>query len=154
MIAVQDVPQVGVDDLLPHPVRPVVAGDNARLLLPDELLMLIRHSRSRNPPTSDTMRAAVVASVLAELRLRGRLTVARDRTGLVGVRSQEPTGEPFLDGVLVRIAARYYLAPGALASEFGNVTRWRLRARYYAGVGGGPGHVRLVPLDADLLAAP
>jgi hypothetical protein len=76
-----------------------------RLLLPDELLMLIRHSRSRNPPTSDTMRAAVVASVLAELRLRGRLTVARDRTGLVGVRSQEPTGEPFLDGVLVRIAA-------------------------------------------------
>jgi len=53
--------------------------------------------------------------------------------------------------VLLRIAARYYLAPGALASELGNVTRWRLRARYYAQVSGGPAHVRLVPLDAELL---
>lgn len=56
--------------------------------------------------------------------------------------------------VLLRIAARYYLAPGALASELGNVTRWPLRARYYSQVGGGPGHVRLVPLAAELMAAP
>src|SRR5262245_58722416 len=56
--------------------------------------------------------------------------------------------------VLLRIAARYYLAPGALASELGNVTRWLLRARYYAQVGGGAGHVRLVPLDAEVVTAP
>ena len=56
--------------------------------------------------------------------------------------------------VLLRIAARYYLAPGALASELGNVTRWPLRARYYAQVGGGPGHVRLVPQDAEVVPAP
>jgi len=56
--------------------------------------------------------------------------------------------------VLLRIAARYYLAPGALASEIGNVTRWTLRARYYAQVSGGPGHVRLVPLDAEVVARP
>jgi hypothetical protein len=55
--------------------------------------------------------------------------------------------------VLLRIAARY-LAPGALASELGNVTRWLLRARYYAQVGGGPGHVRLVPLNAEVIPAP
>jgi hypothetical protein len=56
--------------------------------------------------------------------------------------------------VLLRIAARYYLAPGALASELGNVTRWLLRVRYYAQVGGGPGHVRLVPLNAEVIPAP
>lgn len=56
--------------------------------------------------------------------------------------------------VLLRIAARYYLAPGALASELGNVTRWVLRARYYAGIGGGPGHLRLVPLDAEIVTTP
>ncbi len=56
--------------------------------------------------------------------------------------------------VLVRIALRYYLAPGALATELANVTRWSLRARYYAEVGGGPGHVRIVPFEADLVTAP
>ena len=56
--------------------------------------------------------------------------------------------------MLLRIAARYYLAPGALASELGNVTRWLLRARYYAQVGGGPGHLRIVPLDAEIVPAP
>jgi hypothetical protein len=56
--------------------------------------------------------------------------------------------------VLLRIAARYYLAPAALASEFANVTRWGLRARYYAQVDGGPGHMRLVPLDAEVVPAP
>jgi hypothetical protein len=53
--------------------------------------------------------------------------------------------------VLLRIAARYYLAPGALGSELRNVTRWGLRMWYYAGIGGGPGHVRLVPLDAEVV---
>ncbi len=56
--------------------------------------------------------------------------------------------------VLLRIALRYYLAPGALASELPNATRWPLRARYYAEVAGGPGHVRLVPLSAELLTRP
>lgn len=57
-------------------------------------------------------------------------------------------------GVLLRIAARYYLAPGALASEFANVRRWPLRARYYAQVDGGPAHVRLAPLDAEVVVSP
>jgi hypothetical protein len=56
--------------------------------------------------------------------------------------------------VLARIAARYYLAPRALASEFQNAARWSLRARYYAQVGGGPGHVRLVPLAAEVVRKP
>lgn len=56
--------------------------------------------------------------------------------------------------VLLRIAARYYLAPRALASELGNVARWPLRARYYSEVGGGPGHVRLVPLNAEVVTTP
>jgi hypothetical protein len=53
--------------------------------------------------------------------------------------------------VLAHIALRYYLAPRALSSELGNVSRWPLRARYYAQIGGGPGHVRLVPLDAEVV---
>jgi hypothetical protein len=53
--------------------------------------------------------------------------------------------------VLFHIAIRYYLAPGALASEFRNVARWLLRVRYYAQIGGGPGHVRLVPLSAEIV---
>ena len=56
--------------------------------------------------------------------------------------------------VLFRIATRYYLAPKALASELGNVMRWSLRARYYAQVEGGPAHVRLVPLAAELVPTP
>jgi Pyridoxamine 5'-phosphate oxidase len=56
--------------------------------------------------------------------------------------------------VLLRIAARYYLAPRALSSELRNVRRWPLRARYYAQVGGGPGHVRLVPLAAEIVPTP
>ncbi|HZR81996.1 MAG TPA: pyridoxamine 5'-phosphate oxidase family protein [Candidatus Binatia bacterium] len=53
--------------------------------------------------------------------------------------------------VLVRIALRFYLAPGALASELRNAGRWGLRARYYAEVKGGPGHIRLVVTGAELM---
>jgi hypothetical protein len=56
--------------------------------------------------------------------------------------------------VLFRIAMRYYLAPGALASEFRNAARWRLRARYYAQIEGGPGHVRLTPISAEVVSKP
>jgi hypothetical protein len=56
--------------------------------------------------------------------------------------------------VLLRIATRYYLAPRALASEFQNATRWLLRARYYSQIGGGPGHVRLAPLAAEVVSRP
>jgi hypothetical protein len=56
--------------------------------------------------------------------------------------------------VLLRIAAKYYLAPAALASELANATRWGLRARYYAQVAGGPGHLRIVPTGAEVLRRP
>jgi hypothetical protein len=81
---------------------------------------------------------------------------ARQRTGealRIRARATCHAGLPAW-AVLLRIAMRYYLAPGALASEFSNVTRWLLRTRYYAQVGGGPGHVCLVPLDAEVVPAP
>ncbi len=56
--------------------------------------------------------------------------------------------------VLLRIAAKYYIAPGGLASELANVSRWRLRAFYYAQVRGGAGHLRIVPTGAELLLRP
>jgi hypothetical protein len=56
--------------------------------------------------------------------------------------------------VLYRIAMRYYLAPQALTSELRNVTRWSLRARYYAQISGGAGHVRVVPVAAETLPKP
>lgn len=68
------------------------------------------------------------------LRLRGAATV---HTGLPSWR------------VLLRIAAKYYVAPGALATELANAAKWRLRTRYYAQ--GGVGYVRVVPRDAEVL---
>jgi predicted pyridoxine 5'-phosphate oxidase superfamily flavin-nucleotide-binding protein len=56
--------------------------------------------------------------------------------------------------ILLRIAAKYYIAPGGLASELANVSRWRLRALYYAQVRGGAGHLRIVPTGAELLRRP
>jgi hypothetical protein len=56
--------------------------------------------------------------------------------------------------ILVRIAVKYYVAPAALAVELRNVAKWGLRARYYAQVKGGPGHLRIVPAAAELLRRP
>lgn len=56
--------------------------------------------------------------------------------------------------VLLRIAAKYYLGPDALRTELANVTRWRLRLRYYAQAEGGAGHLRIVPTRTDLVRRP
>ena len=56
--------------------------------------------------------------------------------------------------VLARIAYKFYLSPAALAVELPNAARWRLRARYYAEVPGGAGHLRIVPSAAEILPRP
>jgi len=56
--------------------------------------------------------------------------------------------------VLLRIAAKYYLAPGALAVELRHAAQWGLRARYYAQVPGGAGYLRIVPTAAEILPQP
>lgn len=56
--------------------------------------------------------------------------------------------------VLARIAAKYYVAPGALAVELRNAGKWGLRARYYAQVPGGAGHLRVMPTAAEILQRP
>ncbi len=56
--------------------------------------------------------------------------------------------------VLLRIAAKYYLSPGALAVELRNAAKWGVRMRYYAGVSGGPGYIRVVPTAAAFLSPP
>ena len=71
------------------------------------------------------------------LRVRGTATV---HTGFPAWR------------VLLRIAAKYYVAPGALVTELANATRWRLRARYYAQ--GGVGYVRVVTREVEVLRRP
>jgi hypothetical protein len=73
------------------------------------------------------------------LRLRGLATI---RAGLPPWR------------VLLRIVAKYYAAPGGLAVELANVTKWGLRARYYAQVKGGAGYLHLVPTGAEILRRP
>lgn len=73
------------------------------------------------------------------LRLRGTATCHR---GLPAWR------------VLVRIAAKYYVSPGALSVELRNARRWHLRWRYYGQVKGGFGYVRIVPTTAELLRRP
>lgn len=56
--------------------------------------------------------------------------------------------------VLLRIAAKYYVAPSGLATELPNVTKWGLRARYYAQVKGGAGYLHLVPTGGEILHRP
>jgi len=73
------------------------------------------------------------------LRLRGTATI-------------QPGLPPWR--VLLRIAAKYYAAPGALAVELSNATKWGLRARYYAQVKGGAGHLRVVPTGGEILTRP
>jgi hypothetical protein len=53
--------------------------------------------------------------------------------------------------VLVRVATKYYVAPGALRVELAHAGQWRLRQRYYAQVKGGVGHLRVVPTAGELL---
>ena len=73
------------------------------------------------------------------VRLRGKATI---RSGLPSWR------------VLLRIVTKYYLAPGGLAAELSNVTKWGLRARYYAQVKGGAGYLHFVPTEAEVLRRP
>jgi hypothetical protein len=56
--------------------------------------------------------------------------------------------------VLVRVAAKYYLAPRALLTELRHIPLWRSRMRYYGGVPGGAGYLRVVPTSAEFLRRP
>ena len=54
--------------------------------------------------------------------------------------------------VLLRVAAKYYVAPGGLLLELRNARRWRLRQLFYRQVKGGFGHLRIVPGAAEFLS--
>ncbi|MFI5367366.1 MAG: pyridoxamine 5'-phosphate oxidase family protein [Candidatus Binatia bacterium] len=56
--------------------------------------------------------------------------------------------------VLLRIAAKYYVAPRALSVELRNARKWRLRTLYYGQLKGGFGYLRVVPTDGDFLPRP
>ena len=56
--------------------------------------------------------------------------------------------------VLARVAAKYYIAPRALLVELRHMALWGLRMRYYGGVRGGPGYLRIVPTSAEFLRQP
>lgn len=56
--------------------------------------------------------------------------------------------------VLARIAAKYYLAPGALALELRNAGRWALRQRYYRQQPGGFGYLLVMPTGSEFLPLP
>jgi hypothetical protein len=56
--------------------------------------------------------------------------------------------------VLLRIAAKYYLAPRALLVELHHAAQWRLRMQYYGGVPGGAGYIKVVPTAAEFLFLP
>jgi len=73
------------------------------------------------------------------LRLRGTATCQR---GLPSWR------------VLLRIAAKYYASPSALAVELRNAGRWRLRQLYYRQAPGGVGYLRVVPMEACFIPKP
>jgi hypothetical protein len=73
----------------------------------------------------------------AVLRVRGTATVRR--------------GFPSLRR-LIRIALKYYLAPGALRVELANAWRWRVRQHYYAQ--GRPAVIEVTPASAELLPRP
>lgn len=71
------------------------------------------------------------------LRLHGR---ARVRAGLPSWR------------ILLEMARKYYLAPGAMRSEWAHAPQWDLRRRYYAQSEGVT--IQITPERAELLARP
>jgi pyridoxamine 5'-phosphate oxidase-like protein len=56
--------------------------------------------------------------------------------------------------VLLRVAVKYYLSPGAASAELRNVRKWGLRRRYYGQVKGGFGYIRVVPTEGEFLPRP
>ncbi|HVN87476.1 MAG TPA: pyridoxamine 5'-phosphate oxidase family protein [Candidatus Binatia bacterium] len=57
-------------------------------------------------------------------------------------------------GVLLRIAAKYYLAPRAAYAELRNANKWRLRQHYYGQNTGGVGHIGVIPISCEFLTVP
>jgi len=57
-------------------------------------------------------------------------------------------------GLLLRIAAKYYVSPRALSVELRNARKWRLRQLYYGQIKGGFGYIKVVPNTAELLPRP
>jgi uncharacterized pyridoxamine 5'-phosphate oxidase family protein len=95
----------------------------------------------------------VVQQPEVALLLTGESSTRRDEAlRLRGTATVQPGLPPWR--VLLRIAAKYYVAPGGLAVELANATRWGLRARYYAQVKGGAGYLRVVPTGGELLPRP
>ena len=136
-------------------------------LLPAPILARVRHALPPDsaellaPPAPEVPLEAhphAQRSTLAEARPGSThpLSESRPRPGeALRLRTEATRHAGFPPwSVLLRIATRYYLAPRALASEFQNATRWLLRARYYSQIGGGPGHVRLAPLAAEVVSRP
>jgi Pyridoxamine 5'-phosphate oxidase len=56
--------------------------------------------------------------------------------------------------VLLRVATKYYVSPGALRVELRNARKWRLRRLLYGQVKGGFGYLRVVPTAGELLTPP
>jgi hypothetical protein len=101
--------------------------------------------------TSSRLAKNVVAGSTVTLLLTGE----HGRDGTRALRLRGPatvhTGFPSWR-VLLRIAVKYYVAPGALVTELMNAAKWRLRMRYYAQ--GGVGYLRVVPTDAGFVRRP
>lgn len=83
----------------------------------------------------------------------GERAAGSDRVVRLRGRASCETG-PMPWRVLVRLALRYYLAPGALAAELSHVALWRRRRRYRNQGTGGAGYLRVVPTSAELLPRP
>ncbi len=94
---------------------------------------------ARNPEVALLLTGEGLARRGEALRLHGVATI---RPGLPSWR------------VLLRIAAKYYAAPRGLAVELSNAGKWGLRARYYAQVKGGAGHLRVLPTAGEILRLP
>lgn len=53
--------------------------------------------------------------------------------------------------VLLRVAAKYYLAPRGLLTELRHARQWPLRQLYYGQVQGGLGHIQVVTTESEFL---
>ncbi|MFD0584384.1 GPP34 family phosphoprotein [Dactylosporangium darangshiense] len=125
---------LGGEGVVPSPRR---AMDHGRPfdgpLLPDELFALSYGPDRRRRPELPAFNAGLVAAVLAELRLLGRIEVSG---GAVAVADPAPTGEGFLDAVLERVAAGPERAAHERLRELGSdvtdavVSRARLRGTF------------------------
>jgi Pyridoxamine 5'-phosphate oxidase len=128
-------PELAPNSPFVTPIWFVVGGD--RVVMATGEQSVSAHNLRVHPEAVLLFEADRGGEAASVLRLRGPAVV---RPGFPSI------------GVLIGIAIKYYVAPGDLRCELANLSRQRLRRRYYAQ--SQPAVIEMTPYLAELLPRP